>query len=233
MKVQCLFTYPPDDLVEKLGPGYSVNQRYYGLTPYQEYLVVGLACWYGTVPHVDIVNDDEHLRRVPLTMFRISDPRVSCYWEAREQPDGTLTLLPPSLYDIEFYQDRLSDGDPEVVQDFARVRTELDSEFPPDARLGLSMEQRESLKKLLLQYWPVGPQDDAASIQTLLSEMSGEEVKGYTQLMQKLIDSPEPLDDKSSFIRSATWQIFPEGLNGPIEWLSGIQARLEHALEQP
>ncbi len=101
----------------------------------QEYVVYGISTM-GGMPWVEIASAFEYVYPVPLCLFEIVDGRVSRYWEVRWFPDGDLTLWPPSFY-REYYHDLLSDGVPEVLEDFRRVRALIDEE----AWQGLASDQ--------------------------------------------------------------------------------------------
>jgi len=64
-------------------------------------------------------------------LFEIIDPRVSRYWECRVLPSGKIVSWPPSWFKP-FYHDLLSDGDPAIVADFARVTSLLNQESATD-----------------------------------------------------------------------------------------------------
>src|SRR6266566_8383404 len=54
-------------------------------------------------------------------LFQIVDPRVSRYWECRTLSAGEFVLWPPSWF-VDFYHDRLSDGDRELVKDYNTIK---------------------------------------------------------------------------------------------------------------
>jgi hypothetical protein len=61
-------------------------------------------------------------------LFDVTDPRVSRHWEFHVGSDGWFTLG-PSSWSIEFYHDRLSDGEPELVDDFASIKKRFAEEY--------------------------------------------------------------------------------------------------------
>ena len=61
-------------------------------------------------------------------LFDIVDPRTSKYWECRIPNEGGLCLWPRSWFELEYYHDRLSDGDPEIEEDFRRIKSLLEAE---------------------------------------------------------------------------------------------------------
>jgi hypothetical protein len=60
-------------------------------------------------------------------LFEIVDSRISRHWQCRALSGGKIVLWPSSWF-VECYHDRLSEGDPTVVADFARVKCLLDEE---------------------------------------------------------------------------------------------------------
>ncbi len=132
MKVKCRFGYPTPEQIEKLGPDFYKNQRF-GVTIGKEYIVLALQFQirdpgFGTGVAIQFVNDSGNIGFAPMFLFEIVDGRASNYWEARFWEDGSLTFWPPSFY-REYYHDDLSEGVPEVVEDFKRVRALLESEI--------------------------------------------------------------------------------------------------------
>ena len=131
MRVRCLGECPNQEQIEKLGAGFYREQAFH-VSAGKEYAVFGLefavnAKTRGTGAWIEIISDYGHLGGAPLCLFEVLDPRVSRFWELREWPDG-ITLWPPSFY-RRYYHDDLSENVPEVMQDFRRVRAEIESEF--------------------------------------------------------------------------------------------------------
>ena len=65
---------------------------------------------------------------VLAALFEISDPTISQHWECRVDGSGDFAIWPRSWFEIPFYHDRLSDGDPEVVEDWQKVKRLFDDE---------------------------------------------------------------------------------------------------------
>ena len=59
---------------------------------------------------------------VLAALFEISDPAISQYWECRVDSSGIFAIWPHSWFEIPFYHDRLSDGEPELVKDWEEVK---------------------------------------------------------------------------------------------------------------
>lgn len=67
----------------------------------------------------------DYLVACSAAYFEITDTRISPIWRCRLRPSGTFELAPPSFFALDHYYDRLSDGEPEVVEDFRRVKKSL------------------------------------------------------------------------------------------------------------
>jgi hypothetical protein len=64
-------------------------------------------------------------------LFEIVDSRISRHWECRVTSAGKIVLWPASWF-VEFYHDRLSDGEPTIVANFAKVKHLLEEEASSD-----------------------------------------------------------------------------------------------------
>jgi hypothetical protein len=60
-------------------------------------------------------------------LFEIVNGSVSGHWHSRVLPEGKYVFWPPSWF-AEFYHDRLSDGDPTISADFAKIRELMKAE---------------------------------------------------------------------------------------------------------
>ena len=98
------------------------------ITAGKKYTVYGISCGAGNI-WFDIVDDDEMCYTVGVlaVFFTISDSKPSKTWVCHLNDRGFLFLWPPSWLEP-LYHDRLTDGDPEVVADFGRVKAAVDSE---------------------------------------------------------------------------------------------------------
>ncbi len=124
MIIKCLYEYPSEEHIARLGPSFHRSQAF-GLTVGREYVVVGLYSYidsslYGTGLYVEYVDDDGTLLQSPILLFEIVDARLSQFWQMRVWEDGSFTARPPSL-ECEYYHDRLSDGLVAYVHDFEKV----------------------------------------------------------------------------------------------------------------
>ena len=98
-----------------------------------EYLVLGITFLLPTLPHgggvrYEILNDYGKCRSIPACLFEVVDNRASRYWHARQDEDGALLLWPQPFY-ADFFHDDLSEGVPEVVQQFTTVVEALRHEW--------------------------------------------------------------------------------------------------------
>jgi hypothetical protein len=82
---------------------------------------------FGTGVQIQYIDDDENLAFAPLFLFEITDGRPSMYWVSKFYEDGSFNMQPPSFYN-EFYHDDLSEGIPEVYEDYCKVRGLIESE---------------------------------------------------------------------------------------------------------
>jgi hypothetical protein len=104
----------------------------YGLTLGKTYVVLGLTfpretSLLGTNGAITYTENDSYVLQAPLVLFDVIDARISSKWILGHNQLGDVCLWPPSFF-AEFYHDRLSDGDPELVEDFQRVYAELVAE---------------------------------------------------------------------------------------------------------
>lgn len=130
MRVRCVQTALTRNQERDLGTSYRADQDFH-VTIGREYVVLGLnfsvnSNVHGTGVWAHLVTDFGNLAWAPLELFEIIDSRVSKYWVARKA-DHVFTLWPESFY-REFYHDDLAEGVAEVVMDFNRVRSLLESE---------------------------------------------------------------------------------------------------------
>lgn len=131
MKVQCVVDRPDAEATEALVSAkmYVPGRMTYGVKIGREYLVYGLHLW-RSIPFVYVLTSTEvtiHLTNVPLSLFEVTDERVSRFWKVRHWPDGDVTLWPTSLYQ-DYYIEDLFDGKEVIVQDFQRLRRVLEAE---------------------------------------------------------------------------------------------------------
>ncbi len=132
MKVRCIRNTPTNEELQRLGFDQRIEHRFY-VTPHQVYPVLGMtflteSSALGAGVTLEIIDDFDRWALAPLILFEIIDPRPSRYWLARRLGNGDLALWPES-FSRDYYHDDLTDGVPEVVADFRRVRALLEAEF--------------------------------------------------------------------------------------------------------
>ena len=132
MKVKCIMNIIDDSLTKNLGLPSDAPRIYTSLMPDSEYVVLGLtydpnARCYAGYPVLEIKNENSGLSLVPIFLFEILDNSVSKYWKCKYQNNGLISFLPESFY-REFYHDDLSEGVPEIVEDFKKVSKLIEKE---------------------------------------------------------------------------------------------------------
>lgn len=125
MRVICAKICPSVEDLELLGESFVLEQDF-GITLGKEYLVLGLTffrepSFLGVGPVLLIEDDDDHPAYVPLCLFEVADARVSAHWEFFQERDGAVSLWPPSFH-APYYIEDFSEGVPEVVADYKKVR---------------------------------------------------------------------------------------------------------------
>lgn len=131
MRAKCIALLPDAEQAKQLGidKHYHPERMGFNIRVGQEYLVFAIT-FLGGVPWVDILSQSgAYVYSVPLCLFEIMDGVVSKYWVARVGQNGDFCLWPPSFY-TPYYHDDLTNGVPEVVKDFQRVRQLIMEEYP-------------------------------------------------------------------------------------------------------
>lgn len=130
MQIKCISLKLSNDQLSKHGRHAAVTNNYV-ITINKCYNVFGLTFNFSDFSvgcFVEIISDNNNLVHVPIVLFEIVDNRPSNYWVVKKFSDGTVTLWPPSFYQ-EFYHDDLSEGVPEIMEDFKRVKEMILSEY--------------------------------------------------------------------------------------------------------
>ena len=132
MIVKCKAKKPTEEEIATLAIDFGGSQNPYAVTVGKSYLVLGLV--FPRVPSllgiggaITYTENEWYIMQAPLVMFDIVDPRVSAKWIMGRSQMGDLCFWPPSFF-TEYYHDKLSDGDPKLVEDFRRIYAELQEE---------------------------------------------------------------------------------------------------------
>lgn len=123
MRVKCISELPNNEQAKQLGIGkhYYPGKMEFGISIGQEFVVFGM-CFLDGIPWIEIANDSmTYVYSVPLCLFKVIDSHVSKYWSLHTNENGDIYLWPLSFYKP-FYHDDLTDGVPDIVKDFQRVR---------------------------------------------------------------------------------------------------------------
>jgi hypothetical protein len=137
MVVKCLSTYPDAEQLSRLGDHFYRRQTFV-LEIGKEYLVLGIdfyvndSAW-GSGVYVEYLDEAGEgpvglILRAPICLFDTVDGRPSKYWVASKHDNKAWSLKPPSFY-REFYYDDFSESIPDIVEDFIRVYSLLESEY--------------------------------------------------------------------------------------------------------
>lgn len=125
MLLRCIAVEPTPEQRALVRPPVLQNQAYH-LECGGEYVALGVEVWAG-VTWVDIAENDRTVVGVPLFLFEILDGQLSSRWIARTDEDGSVTFWPDLFYERAFH-DRLSNGEPALVERFVELRRELEAE---------------------------------------------------------------------------------------------------------
>ena len=132
MKVRCRATKLSTQQRERIA-GRLAERNVWPVALGDEYLVLGLTFSLrgtdlGTGVWVEYENprQGEYVVFAPLDLFEVVEPTASATWEVR-QDDDSITMWPTVFY-RPGYHDRLSDGTPDEVEEFRRVKAQIASE---------------------------------------------------------------------------------------------------------
>jgi hypothetical protein len=135
MKVKCIcktFEELPKEIfnsLHQISILNNLNSNKPDITVGKEYIVYGIHSSLGNTWY--FIADDDYIDYpvyVLSVFFKIIDPRVSKYWQFNINENGNFSLWPPSWNQIEYYFDRLTDGEPDIVEDFQKIKEQIDLE---------------------------------------------------------------------------------------------------------
>ncbi|QVL30275.1 hypothetical protein KIH39_15595 [Telmatocola sphagniphila] len=134
MKIECIsksaITLPVDLIRPELGLG---RDRIFSLITGKQYVVYGITCYLGHLWYY-ICDEDYSYYPIwnPAPLFRITDNRISKYWEIGEYLIGSSEIIPiisfsewvqnPIFYDL------LTDREQSAVQTFIKYKKLIDEE---------------------------------------------------------------------------------------------------------
>ena len=132
MRVRCISERPSEQQAMEIGCRLPDNE-WYPITAGKEYVVLGLHLLVGTSAYgkgvfVEVPGDHGYIGFAPLCLFEITDAHASRFWEVRIGEEGSVSMLPRSLFEPSYNED-LSENVPGVVADFERVVRLLESEW--------------------------------------------------------------------------------------------------------
>jgi hypothetical protein len=102
-----------------LGSYYREGQQFPVLMG-ELYTPLGLSFWNG-VAWVDLAENDRTVSPVPLFLFEVLEGTIPTEWELKLGEDGSVTIWPQLFYERAFH-DRLSNGEPSLVERFRQLR---------------------------------------------------------------------------------------------------------------
>jgi hypothetical protein len=133
MKVRCLRDSIDDAMAAELGLGrYAPRLFNSTIVVGSEYVVLGITCGpkseaFGSSPTVLIRDERGGCAFVHLALFEITEDSASRFWKVVSTKNGTLKIWPKSFFK-QYYHDDLSEGVPEIVEDFRKVADMIKSE---------------------------------------------------------------------------------------------------------
>lgn len=134
MKIKCIATSLTEQK-QDISESNALEQKEWHVELGKEYLVFGMSVVDSFLGNkncvlVEIITSPlGYISSTPLSLFEILDSRVSKYWEYRKSNLEGITFW-PSLFYQDFFHDDLSDGEPDVVAQFRKLKTLLEAEYP-------------------------------------------------------------------------------------------------------
>jgi hypothetical protein len=137
MIVKCIRNKVDDTLANELGLPKGEGIRNYSdcLTIGKEYVVLALSHFldsynYANYPIINIKDDiHSYLIPFPLFLFEVIDDRPSKYWHFNYDKERKVCEMAPISFYQEYYHDLLSDGYPELEEDFRQICELLENEL--------------------------------------------------------------------------------------------------------
>lgn len=131
MKIKCLSNCLGPEQKKEYGNRYTL-QYPYRITIDKEYLVLGISSYYETEPYgtgiyVDVMNDMNYLDSIPILLCKVTDNRISQYWEFRQDAQGSAFMRPVSFYLPDYFV-KFAEGDSDIVANVTRIYEILDLE---------------------------------------------------------------------------------------------------------
>src|SRR3972149_3066768 len=124
MFVRCISTLPNEEQAKRLLGSYWPGKQTFHVEIGQEYIVFAMSIINGE-SWVQIEEKGfEFLIPVPLCLFEIVNGKVPSSWEVCIK-GVNIHLWPSSFYKDQYYHDKLSDGDPEILENYREVKTQI------------------------------------------------------------------------------------------------------------
>src|SRR2546423_1488406 len=93
----------------------------------------------------------------------------------------------------------------------------------------MTNEDLENLYQFLGGYWYDREEDDFSIVNEFVAENPPHIVANYINSIRHFINSSDPMEVKSDYVRKMVWRYFPEDVEAPIKWLKEIHSLLEEA----
>jgi hypothetical protein len=122
----------PSDVLKRLRDSEALSKIAYGVGEAPlgtEFTVYGIMVTNGNVFYaLPNYPRGEMLIICLAALFEIADPRLSHHWQCHLSEDGAFEIGPPSWLAAPAYHDRLSEGAPDIVADFKKWKSLLETE---------------------------------------------------------------------------------------------------------
>jgi hypothetical protein len=96
----------------------------------KEYSVLAMtvcarAWFHGASLVYQVVSDHGQINHCPFWMFEVVEDSIPSFWKVRHESNGDVLLWPPEFF-MDFFHDRLSDGDPRYVDALKYLQARVD-----------------------------------------------------------------------------------------------------------